>query len=67
MGWGLLWIGVLRDIGWNTAELRLFPLPWYVTWAPIAMGAGILAIVGARHVLKTDWSTAESAIPQEPS
>lgn len=66
-GWGLLWIGLLRDVSWNTTEARLIPLPWYTTWAPIAGGLVILLIIGVRHLLRLDWSRSESALPPDHS
>ncbi len=64
-GWGLLWIGFLREVSWSTTEARLVPLPWYTTWAPIASGLVVLLIIGARHLLRLDWSRSESALPQD--
>jgi hypothetical protein len=64
-GWGLLWIGLLRDVSWNTTEGRLVLLPWYTTWAPLASGLLVLLIIGARHLLRLDWSRSESALPQD--
>lgn len=64
-GWGLLWIGLLREVGWTTTDLRLVPLPWYTTWAPIVVGLALLLLMGVRHLLKLDWPRSESALPQE--
>ncbi len=66
LGWELLWIGLLWNVSWKTTELRLFPLPWYTTWGPIGLGLGVFAVAGARHLLKMEWSTTETARPREP-
>jgi hypothetical protein len=66
-GWGLLWIGVLREVGWTTTDVRLVPLPWYTTWAPSVLGLTILVLIGVRHILRLDWSRSESTLPPERS
>lgn len=64
-GWGLLGIGLLREVGWTTTDLRLVPPPWYMTWAPIAGGLTILVLIGVRHLLNLDWPRSDSVLPQE--
>jgi tetratricopeptide (TPR) repeat protein len=66
LGWGLLWLGILREVSWTTTGLRMFPFPWYATWTPIALGLAVLAGVGMRQLLKMEWSTADPALPREP-
>ncbi len=64
-GWGLIWIGLLPEGSWNTTEVRLLPLPWYATWGPIAIAFALLLIMGARHLLRLDWSRSESPLPAD--
>lgn len=64
-GWGIFWSGVLREIGWMTMDIRLVPLPWYTTWIPLGAGLAVLVVVAARHLLRLEWSQAESTLPPE--
>lgn len=66
-GWGLVWTGLLRDMSWNTTELRMIPLPWYTTWTPIALGFSLLAAMGVRHLWALEQSGVKSTRPPEPS
>jgi hypothetical protein len=64
-GWGLLWIGLVREVGWITTDLRFVPPPWYMTWAPVVAGLAMLVLIGVRHLLMLDWRRSEAPLPEE--
>jgi tetratricopeptide (TPR) repeat protein len=58
----LIWIAVLRNVGWNTVGARLLPPPWYVTWGPIAGWLCLMGILAMYHLLTLRWSAAGSSL-----
>ncbi|MFZ5877248.1 MAG: tetratricopeptide repeat protein [Nitrospirota bacterium] len=58
----LIWVGVLREVGWNTVGARLVPPPWYVTWGPIAAGICLMGFIAVYHLLTLRWSAAGSSL-----
>jgi hypothetical protein len=64
-GWWVLWIGILQDVSWNTADARVVPGPWYVVWGPVVVGFVIIGLLGARHVLAMNWAPAASSLPED--
>lgn len=63
-GWWVLWIGILQDVSWNTADARIVPAPWYVMWGPVVGGFVVIGLFGARHLLTMNWTPAASSLPE---
>jgi tetratricopeptide (TPR) repeat protein len=58
----LIWIGVLREVAWNTVGARLVPPPWYVTWGPIAGAVFLMGLFAVYHLITLRWSAAGSSL-----